>query len=122
MLYLLETTLLDQKSILFALTKVYGLGKNTTLFVCKKMGFSINFKVKNLGTEQIVDLLDVIDSLNLSLNNELKSLASIILRKFVAIKSYRGLRRIKGLPVRGQRTQTNAKSAKKNNKRFLKCE
>jgi small subunit ribosomal protein S13 len=119
MLYLLETNLPDQKSVLFSLMKVHGLGKNTTLLICKKMGFSVNFKVKNLNQEQIVELLELINSLNLSLNTELKKLESIILRKFVNIKSYRGLRRIKGLPVRGQRTHTNAKSAKKNNRRFF---
>lgn len=119
MLYLLETNLPDQKSVLFALMKVHGLGKNAALLICKKMGFSKNLKVKNLNQEQIAELLEFIDSLNLLLNNELKKLEFIILRKFVNIKSYRGLRRIKGLPIRGQRTHTNAKSAKKNNKRFF---
>lgn len=62
-------------------------------------------------------MLQLVESLNLSLNNELKKLKSIALKKLVNIKSYRGLRRVRGLPVRGQRTHTNAKSAKKN-KRF----
>lgn len=119
MLYLLETNLPDQKSVLFSLVKVHGLGKNTVLFICKKMGFSINFKVKNLNQEQIAELLELIDSLNFLLNNELKKIESIILRKLVNIKSYRGLRRIKGLPIRGQRTHTNSKSAKKIIRGFL---
>jgi len=83
----------------------------------KKLGFSINLKVKNLSQEQITEMLQLVESLNLSLNNELKKLKSITLKKLVSIKSYRGLRRVRGLPVRGQRTHTNAKSAKKN-KRF----
>jgi small subunit ribosomal protein S13 len=117
MLYLLETNLSDQKSVLFALTKVHGIGKSTAFLICKKLGFSINLKVKNLNQEQIAELLQLIDSLNLSLNNELKKLKSMTLKKLINIKSYRGLRRVRGLPVRGQRTHTNAKSAKKN-KRF----
>ncbi|MBE0439321.1 MAG: 30S ribosomal protein S13 [Gammaproteobacteria bacterium] len=117
MLYLLETNLPTQKPVFFALTRVHGIGKNTALFICKKLGFSQNLKVKNLNQEQIVDLLQIIDSLNLPLNNELKKLNSMALKKLIAIKSYRGLRRVRGLPVRGQRTHTNAKSAKKN-KRF----
>nr|AEP20738.1 ribosomal protein S13 [Kryptoperidinium foliaceum endosymbiont] len=117
MLYLLETNLPDQKAVFFALTQIHGIGKNTAFFICKKLGFSMNLKVKNLNQEQIADLLQVIDSLNLSLNNELKKLKSITLKRLISIKSYRGLRRVKGLPVRGQRTHTNAKSAKKN-KRF----
>ena len=55
-------------------------------------------------------MLQLVESLNLSLNNELKKLKSITLKKLVSIKSYRGLRRVRGLPVRGQRTRTNARS------------
>jgi small subunit ribosomal protein S13 len=114
MLYLLETNLSDQKSVFFALTKVHGIGRSTSFLICKKLGFSINLKVKNLNQEQIVELLQLIDSLELLLNNELKKLKSITLKKLISIKAYRGLRRVRGLPVRGQRTHTNAKSAKKN--------
>ena len=117
MLYLLETNLPDQKSVFFALTRVYGIGRNTAFSICKKLGFSINLKVKNLNQEQIAELLRLIDSLNLLLNNDLKKFKSLTLKNLISIKSYRGLRRVKGLPVRGQRTHTNARSAKKN-KRF----
>jgi small subunit ribosomal protein S13 len=114
MLYLLETNLPDQKPVFFALARVHGIGEGTAFFICKKLGFSVNLKVKNLNQEQIVEILQLIDTLNLSLNNELKKLKSMTLKKLVNIKSYRGLRRVRGLPVRGQRTHTNAKSAKKN--------
>lgn len=117
MLYLLETNLSEQKSVFFALTKIYGIGKNTSFFICKKLGFSINLKIKDLSQEQIIDMLQLIDSLNFLLNNELKKLKSLTLKNLITIKSYRGLRRVRGLPIRGQRTRTNAKSAKKN-KRF----
>ncbi len=114
MLYLLETNLSDRKSIFFALLKVHGIGKKIAFSICKKLGFSTNLKVKNLNQDQIVEMLQLIDSLNLSLNNDLRKLKSMILKKLINIKSYRGLRRVRGLPVRGQRTHTNAKSAKKN--------
>jgi small subunit ribosomal protein S13 len=117
MLYLLETNLPDQKPVFFALTRIHGVGKGTAFLICKKLGFSINLKIKNLNQEQITEMLQLIDTLNLSLNNELKKLKSMTLKKLINIKSYRGLRRVRGLPVRGQRTHTNAKSAKKN-KRF----
>ena len=117
MLYLLETNLPDQKSVFFALARVHGIGRNTAFSICKKLGFSINLKVKNLNQEQIAELLRLIDSLNLLLNNDLKKFKSLTLKKLVSIKSYRGLRRVRGLPVRGQRTHTNGRSAKKN-KRF----
>jgi len=117
MLYLLETNLADQKSVFFALANVHGIGKNTAFFICKKLGLSINLKIKDLSKEQIVGILQLIDSLELRLNNELKKSKSLILNRLVSIRSYKGLRRVRGLPVRGQRTHTNAKSAKRQ-KRF----
>ena len=113
MLYLLETNLPDQKSVFFALTKVYGIGQNTAFSICKKLGFSMNLKIKDLSSEQITEMLQLIDSLDLLLNNDLKKLKSLALKNLLSIKSYRGLQRVRGLPVRGQRTHTNAKSAKK---------
>nr|QYB22906.1 ribosomal protein S13 [Nitzschia ovalis] len=114
MLYLLETKLPENKSVFFALTNIYGIGQTTAFLICKKLGFSMNLKIKDLTQEQIVDILQIVESLNLTLNNELKKLRSLTLKKLISIKSYRGLRKVRGLPVRGQRTHTNAKSARKN--------
>jgi len=113
MIYLLETKLPENKSVFFALTNVYGIGKNTASFLCKKLGFSVNLKTKDLTPEQVGELLQLVDSSNLILNNELKKLRSLTLKSLISIKSYRGLRRVRGLPVRGQRTHTNAKSSRK---------
>ena len=113
MLYLLETKLPENKSVFFALTKIYGIGKNTAFLICKKLGFSINLKVKELTQEQVSEILQTVESLDLTLNNELKKFKSLSLKKLISIKSYRGLRRVRGLPVRGQRTHTNAKSSRK---------
>jgi len=113
MLYLLETKLAENKSVVFALIKVYGINKSTAFFICKKLGFSINFKIKNLTQEHVAEILQLIDSLNLILNNDLKKLKSLASKDLILIKSYKGLRKIQGLPVRGQRTHTNAKSSKK---------
>jgi small subunit ribosomal protein S13 len=117
MIYLLETKLPENKSVLFALTNIYGIGKSTAFLICKKLGFSINLKIKDLTQEQTTEILQVVELLNLTLNNELKKFKSLSLKNLISIKSYRGLRRVRGLPVRGQRTHTNAKSARKN-KRF----
>lgn len=114
MLYILETKLPENKSVIIALTSIYGIGKPTSLFICKKLGFSGNFKVKNLTEEQTLEILKLIEFLNLTTTNELKQLKSQNLKNLIEIKCYKGLRRNKGLPVRGQRTHTNAKSAKKN--------
>lgn len=114
MLYLLETKLSENKPVFFALTNVYGIGKSTAFTICKKLGFSCNLKIKDLTQEQISEILQLVESLNITLNNELKKLRSLTLKKLISIKSYKGLRRVRGLPVRGQRTHTNAKSARKN--------
>ena len=113
MLYLLETKLPENKSVFFAFFIIYGIGENTAFLICKKLGFSVNLKTKDLTQEQIEELLQLVDSLNLTLNNELKKLRSLTFKTLISIKSYRGLRRVRGLPVRGQRTHTNAKSSRK---------
>lgn len=113
MLYLLETKISDKKPVLLALTQIYGINKSSASTICKKLGFLSNLKIKDLTQEQIQDMLIIIESLNLILNNELKTLRAQTLKTLISIKTYRGLRRVRRLPVRGQRTHTNAKSAKK---------
>jgi small subunit ribosomal protein S13 len=112
MIYLFETELLNNKSILYSLQKVYGIGKKNSILICKKVGFSENLKTSKLTSEQIIKLIKFIENSNLILTSELKKLQSLCLKNLISIKSYRGLRRLKGLPVRGQRTHTNAKTAK----------
>lgn len=113
MLYLLETKLLETKPICIELTKIYGINRTYAYIICKKLGFSFNCKVNDLTLEQAQDIFITIESLNLTLNNDLKILKAQNLETLVSIKTYRGLRRIQKLPVRGQRTHTNGKSAKK---------
>lgn len=113
MIYLLETKLPDNKPVFIALTSIYGIGLQTSKLICKKLGLSFNLKLRDLNKEQTVELLKLIDFLNLPLNNELKKIKTLSFKNLINIKSYRGLRRSRGLPVRGQRTHTNAKSSKK---------
>ena len=118
MLHLLETNLPRQKSIYFALTKIYGIGQTTSKVICKKLGFSLNLKVKELSQNQITDISKTISLNNILINNELKKKKFLSVQTLIVTKTYRGLRKVKGLPVRGQRTHTNAKSAKKTNKKY----
>ena len=113
MLYILETKLPESKSVAIALTSIYGIGKSTSFDICKKLGYSANLKIRDLTEEQTLEILKLIEFLNLTTTNELKQLKSQNLKNLIEIKSYKGLRRNRGLPVRGQRTHTNAKSAKK---------
>lgn len=113
MIYLFESEIPENKSIFFSLKYIYGLGQNNSFLVCKKLGFSKNLKIKNLSKEQTNKLVKVIESLNLPLASELKKSNLLTAKRLISIKSYRGLKRSQGLPVRGQRTHTNARTAKK---------
>ena len=113
MTYLLESKLPENKSVLFALRYIFGIGKSRAVLICKKLGFLPNLKVKNLSDEQVSKILRLSESLNYVLANDLRRLKLLSLQRLVSIKSYRGLRRKKGFPVRGQRTHTNAKTSKR---------
>lgn len=113
MVYIFDTELFDNKLIYQALQQIYGINKKKSSFICKKLGFSSNLKVKNLSKDQITDLLKIIDVLNLILASDLKKLKFLSVKNLISIKSYRGFRRNQGLPLRGQRTHTNAKTSRK---------
>jgi len=113
MIYIFDTELTENKLICNALKQIYGIGKKRSYFICKKLGFSNNLKVKNLSKDQVTELLKLIDSLNLILASDLKKLKFLSIKNFISIKSYKGFRRNQGLPLRGQRTHTNAKTARK---------
>jgi len=113
MIYLAESKIPDNKSVFFALIYIYGIGSSNALLICRRLGFSKNFKVKNLSKEQINQLLNIIESLSIELAGNLKKSKLLKQKKLINIKSYRGLRRNQGLPVRGQRTHTNAQTATK---------
>ena len=112
MIYIFETEISNLKPIQFSLKQIYGLGNHQTLIICKKLGFSKNLKPSNLTNDQILKLIKLIENSNLKITSELKKLQIFNLKELVNMKCYKGLRRIKGLPVRGQRTHTNAKTVK----------
>ena len=113
MVYLFESELSKNKSLFFALTNIYGIGRTNAILICKKLGVSKIFKVKHLSKEQTRNLSKIIEFLNIKLASDLKKFRSLNLKKLISIKSYKGLRRHQKLPVRGQRTHTNAKTARK---------
>jgi small subunit ribosomal protein S13 len=113
MIYLFESKLPETRSVQFGLRYVYGINENRAFLICKKLGFSSNLKVKNLSSNQINQIIKLVESLNFVVANDLKRLNLLDKKKLVSIKSYRGLRRKRGFPVRGQRTHTNAKTARK---------
>ena len=113
MVYLFESELPINKSLFFALCYIYGLGKTHTFFICKKLGFSKNLTIQALSKEQVNKLVKHIESLDVLITGDLLKTRLFVAKKLVSIKSYKGLRRYQGLPVRGQRTHTNAKTSRK---------
>ena len=113
MLYVLKTKLPDKKSILVALLSVYGIGISRAKIICKKLGFLPMLKVKNMSNGQIKSLLEYSRQLSLEIafGNDLKKLKKKKEKNLAQISSYRGIRLKKGLPVRGQRTHSNAQTA-----------
>lgn len=111
MVYILETELLENKSVYFSLKKVFGMGQFQSSLICKKLGLSYNCKLSKLTPDQILKLIKFVEKSNLLINSNLKKSKIMITKKLVQIKAYKGIRKLRGLPVRGQRTHTNAKTA-----------
>ena len=118
MAYILETEVLGKKSIFFSLTKIYGLGNSQVRLICKKLGFSQNMTLLDLTEEQLLDLVEFVSKSGLVITKDLKKYQSILFQHKINIRCYKGLRRAIGLPVRGQRTHTNAKTCKRFRKSF----
>ena len=113
MVYLFDSELPKNKLLPFALCNIYGLGKVYASSICKKLGFSQNMTVQDLSKEQISRLVKHIESLSILVAGDLLKARLLTAKRLVSIKSYRGLRRYQGLPVRGQRTHTNTRTSRK---------
>lgn len=112
-MFIFESELSENKSISIALLAIYGIGLRHSFSICKKLGFSPNLRVKNLTKKQIYKLITTIELSGISIATDLRKYRLLINKKLIDIKSYKGLRKLQGLPVRGQRTHTNAKSSRK---------
>ena len=113
MAYFLGTSISEEKKITVALTQIYGIGKNKSIVICKDLGLTDNIKIFELTREQKIKLVRHIENSALLLTEDLKRSLFDFKTHLVAIRSYRGVRSQQGFPVRGQRTHTNSKTAKK---------
>lgn len=114
-MFILDTKIQEDKILIVSLSSIYGIGFNLSSNLCKKLGFSKNVKLQQFSKNQLEKFRCFLSSSDFLLNvsNDLKKIESFRFQKLLAIKCYRGIRRTKGLPVRGQRTHTNARTAKK---------
>jgi small subunit ribosomal protein S13 len=100
-----------EKRLAVALTYIYGIGPSSAEKVCSDLDLSQDEKVRDLTDEEITKLRSYIDA-NLEVEGDLRRARSQAIKRLMEIGCYRGLRHRRGLPVRGQRTKTNARSRK----------
>ena len=100
----------DHKHAVIALTAIYGIGRQTASEICVKVGITPSVKIKELTEEQLEAIRNVVSKM--TVEGDLRREVSADIRRKVEIGSYQGVRHRRGLPVRGQRTHTNARTRK----------
>ncbi|CAG7590035.1 30S ribosomal protein S13, partial [Hyalomma marginatum] len=99
------------KKVGVALTYIYGIGDLSASKICQQASIDSNKRVHELTDDEIIKLREVIDS-NYKVEGDLRREISTNIKNLIDIKCYRGTRHIRRLPVRGQRTHTNARTRK----------
>jgi small subunit ribosomal protein S13 len=94
-----------------ALTYIYGIGRTTSNKILQLTGIDPDRRIKDLSEEEVIRLRDAIDK-NLKVEGDLRRELALNIKRLVEIGCYRGYRHRRGLPVRGQRTKTNARTRK----------
>lgn len=100
-----------QKRGEIGLTYIYGIGKPTAQQILDRLGIDRNTKVQDWTDEQVAEMRKILDT-EIKVEGALRSEVNGNIRRLIEIGAYRGVRHRKGLPVRGQRTQTNARTRK----------
>ena len=101
----------NQKRVEIALTYIYGIGKTSAQKILEKTGINPDTRAKDLTEEEIAKLRDEIENFY-TVEGDLRRDVGMNIKRLIEINSYRGIRHRKGLPVRGQRTKTNARTRK----------
>ena len=100
-----------EKRIEIGLTYIYGIGNTTAKKIIAETGIDPNVRVKDISEDDLLKIREYIDK-NLTVEGDLHREVSQNVKRLMEIGCYRGLRHRKGLPVRGQRTHTNARTRK----------
>ncbi len=99
------------KRVEIGLTYIYGIGLKTAQKILKNTGVNPDTRVKDLSEDDVAKLREYIDH-NLTVEGDLRRNVALNIKRLVEIGCYRGVRHRRGLPVRGQRTKTNARTRK----------
>lgn len=100
----------DHKHIVIALTSIYGIGKTTSQKLCRDVGVDESKKVSEVAEDKLEALRSAIAKL--TVEGDLRRVISMNIKRLMDLGCYRGVRHRKGLPLRGQRTKTNARTRK----------
>lgn len=101
-----------EKRVEIGLTYVYGIGRKSANDILAKAGVNPDTRVKDLTDEEEAKIREVIDHDGYMVEGDLRRMVALNIKRLVEINCYRGQRHRKGLPVRGQRTKTNARTRK----------
>ncbi len=105
------TNIPTNKPVAYALCSIHGIGRHTAFEICKKANIDAARRVNELSDEEILRIRETIDA-NYLVEGDLRRLVSMNIKRLMDLACYRGLRHRKGLPVRGQRTHSNARTRK----------
>ena len=100
----------DHKHAVIALTAIYGVGRQTASEICVKVGIIPSVKIKELTEEQLEAIRNVVSKM--TVEGDLRREVSMNIKRLMDLGCYRGIRHRRGLPLRGQRTRTNARTRK----------
>jgi small subunit ribosomal protein S13 len=100
-----------EKRLEISLTYIFGIGRTTSQKICEATGIDLNTRVRDLTEEEVTRLRTWIDA-NLKVEGDLRRDVQQDIKRKMEIGSYQGIRHRRGLPVRGQRTHTNARTRK----------
>lgn len=99
------------KRVVIALTYIYGIGRSTAEKIIKETGIDPNTRVRDLTEDEANKIRDAIDG-KIKVEGDLRREVALNIKRLIEIGCYRGIRHRRGLPVRGQRTKTNARTRK----------
>ncbi len=102
---------LPNKAVKIALTYIYGIGRKSADDICKKTNIDPDVRINTLSSDELALLRKVIED-EYKIEGHLRTEVALNIKRLMDIGCYRGLRHRKGLPVRGQRTKTNARTRK----------
>ena len=99
------------KRVIIALTYIHGIGRTTAVEIADKLGIAHTARVQDLTDEEVLRIRETIDA-DYQVEGDLRRDTAMNIKRLMDLRSYRGLRHRNGLPVRGQRTHTNARTRK----------